>query len=281
DGQPQVYLGVSHLDPGMLRRKLEGVLEIYEKFVGDDPKKVPMRVFPAVHYSMGGLWVDFNQMTNIPGLFAAGECEYQYHGANRLGANSLVSCIFGGFIAGPAAVRYAKGLTQGAESLGSSFFDSAVVQEREINEELLHRDQEGINPHALHEELGNWTTENVTVIRVNEKLRQTDDKIQELMEKYREITLPDRGSWSNLELLFARQLKNMLALARVITLGAWRRNESRGAHYKPEFPERDDLNWMKTTKAKCRSWSEEPEFSYEEVDAQYIKPRPRKYDAVK
>ena len=85
----------------MLRQKLGGVLEIYEKFVGDDPTKVPMRVFPSIHYSMGGLWVDFNQMTNVEGLFAAGECEYQYHGANRLGANSLMSCIHGGLMAGP------------------------------------------------------------------------------------------------------------------------------------------------------------------------------------
>jgi len=69
-----------------------------------------MKIFPGVHYTMGGLWVDFNQMTNIPGLFAAGECEYQYHGANRLGANSLVSCIFGGFISGPNALKYAKNL---------------------------------------------------------------------------------------------------------------------------------------------------------------------------
>ena len=101
DGQPMVYLDLTHIDRETLNRKLEGILEIYEKFVGDDPREVPMKIFPGMHYTMGGLWVDFNQMTNIPGIFAAGECEYQYHGANRLGANSLVSCIFGGFLAGP------------------------------------------------------------------------------------------------------------------------------------------------------------------------------------
>lgn len=280
EGRPQVYLDVSPLDPKMLREKLEGVLEIYEKFVGDDPTKVPMRVFPAVHYSMGGLWVDYNQMTNIAGLFAAGECEYQYHGANRLGANSLVSCIYGGFVAGPAAARYVKGLAKRAESLDASFFDAAAGTERDILEELTQRDADGINPHALHEELGNWMTENVTVIRYNDKLKKTDEKIQGLLEKYKKIGLPDRARWSNQELIFARQLYNMLLLARVITLGAWRRNESRGAHYKPEFPERDDVHWLKTTKAKSRSPEAEPEFSYEEVDVQYIKPRPRKYDEV-
>ena len=111
DGQPMVYLDLTHIDKETLNRKLEGILEIYEKFVGDDPREVPMKIFPGMHYTMGGLWVDFNQMTNIPGVFAAGEAEYQYHGANRLGANSLVSCIFGGFVAGPNALDYAKSLT--------------------------------------------------------------------------------------------------------------------------------------------------------------------------
>src|SRR6201992_166710 len=101
DGQPMVYLDLTNIDRATLDRKLEGILEIYEKFVGDDPRDVPMKIFPGMHYTMGGLWVDFNQMTNIPGIFAAGECEYQYHGANRLGANSLVSCIFVGFQGGP------------------------------------------------------------------------------------------------------------------------------------------------------------------------------------
>ena len=94
DGQPMVYLDLTHIDRETLDRKLEGILEIYEKFVGDDPRDVPMKIFPGMHYTMGGLWVDFKQTTNIPGIFAAGECEYHIHGANRLGANSLVSCIY-------------------------------------------------------------------------------------------------------------------------------------------------------------------------------------------
>src|SRR5712692_5601858 len=107
DGQPMVYLDLTHIDRATLDRKLEGILEIYEKFVGDDPREVPMKIFPGMHYTMGGLWIDYRQATNIPGIFSAGECEYQYHGANRLGANSLVSCIWGGFVAGPVAVEYA------------------------------------------------------------------------------------------------------------------------------------------------------------------------------
>src|SRR5215471_7082416 len=124
DGRDQVYLDLTHLGREKLEEKLKGVVEIYEKFVGDDPARVPMKVFPGMHYSMGGLWVDYEQRTSIPGLYAAGECEYQYHGANRLGANSLVSCIFGGFTAGPAAVRYANAAEAG--EVPSSLLDSAV-----------------------------------------------------------------------------------------------------------------------------------------------------------
>ena len=116
DGNPLVYLDVSHLDPEELNRKVAGVLEIYEKFAGQDPRKVPMKIFPAMHYSMGGLWVDYHQQTNVPGLFAAGECEFQYHGANRLGANSLLSCMHGGNIAEPAMIGYAKSKKSAASS---------------------------------------------------------------------------------------------------------------------------------------------------------------------
>ena len=110
DGQPMVYLDLTHIDRKTLDRKLGGILDIYEKFVGVDPHDVPMKIFPGMHYTMGGLWIDYKHQTNIPGIFSAGECEYQYHGANRLGANSLLSCIFGGFVSGPNAVQYAKGL---------------------------------------------------------------------------------------------------------------------------------------------------------------------------
>lgn len=276
DGKPMVYLDVSHIDPHKLTEKLGGVMEIYEKFMGVDPRKVPMKVFPSVHYTMGGLWVDSEtHMTNVPGLFAAGECEYQYHGANRLGANALLSCTHAGLHTGPQALNYIRGLKETCETTPQSLFDDELKKQNEINKKLISS-KGGENPHRLHQELGDVMTANVTVIRVNEKLVKTDEKIQELQERYAKIGLSDTGGWSNGELIFARELKNMLELARVITLGAWRRNESRGAHYKPDFPKRDDENWLKTTKAKYSSQG--PEFSYEAVDTQYIKPRLRKYD---
>src|SRR5580692_3408379 len=235
DGQPMVYLDLTHIDRATLNRKLEGILEIYEKFVGDDPRDVPMKIFPGMHYTMGGIWVDFNQMTNIPGIFAAGECEYQYHGANR---------------------------------------------QAEINAALL-KNEGTENPFKLWRELGSTMTEHVTVIRYNTGLKQADEKIVELLDRYKKVNLSDRSQWANTSFAFARQLKNMLELSRTITLGALLRDESRGAHYKPDFPDRNDEKFLKTTKASFTGAPEGPRFEYEEVDTQFIKPRPRSYTASK
>ncbi|WP_425801975.1 succinate dehydrogenase flavoprotein subunit [Desulfitobacterium sp. Sab5] len=274
DGENKVYLDLSHVGPHELEVKLGGIIEIYQKFVGDDPKKVPMKIFPGVHYSMGGLWVDYDQMTNIPGLFAAGECDYQYHGANRLGANSLLSAIYGGMVAGPKAMEYIKKNKIKAPNADEpSFIQEKKRQEHKWVQILSMKGTE--NPYLLHKELGNLMTANVTVVRYNDKLAETDVKIQELMKRWHNVSLIDDVVWSNQTAMLIRHLWNMLELARVITLGALRRNESRGAHYKPEFPDRDDENWLKTTLA---AWTPNgPEFSYEPVDVSLISPRLRNY----
>ena len=273
DGKPMVYLDLTHIDRATLDRKLEGILEIYEKFVGDDPRTTPMKIFPGMHYTMGGLWVDFNQATNIPGIFAAGECEYQYHGANRLGANSLVSCIFGGFVAGPNAVRYAR--TQQAAA-NNGHFEAERKRQEEINAGLM-KSEGNENPFRLWRELGELMTKDCTVIRYNKNLQQTDAKLVELLERFKNVNLSDRSQWANTSFVFTRQLYNMLQLSRVIAQGARMRDESRGAHYKPDFPERDDKNWLKTTKAYFAPDADEPKFEFEPVDVSLIPPRARKY----
>ncbi|HEX3740169.1 MAG TPA: succinate dehydrogenase flavoprotein subunit [Terriglobales bacterium] len=275
DGKPMVYLDLTHIDRATLDRKLEGILEIYEKFVGDDPRTTPMKIFPGMHYTMGGLWVDFNQATNIPGIFAAGECEYQYHGANRLGANSLVSCIFGGFTAGPNAMRYAKSQSAATDN---GHFDAERKRQEEINSGLMQSNGKGDeNPFRLWRELGELMTKDCTVIRYNKNLQQTDAKLVELIERFRNVNLSDRSTWANTSFVFTRQLYNMLQLSRVIAQGARMRDESRGAHYKPDFPERDDKNWLKTTKAYFAADADEPRFEFEAVDVTLIPPRARKY----
>lgn len=245
-----------------------------------------MKIFPAVHYSMGGIWVDFiddgstryNQMTNIRGLFAAGECEYQYHGANRLGANSLLSAIYGGMITGPSAVRYIKGLKKSASDVDKSVFDTERKKQEQKYESILK--MEGTeNPYQIHRELGQWMTDHVTVVRYNDRLKKTDEKIQELMERWKRINMSDRSKWENMMAPFTRQLWNMLELSRVITLSALDRDESRGAHYKPDFPERDDEKYLKTTIASYTANG--PQISYEDVDTSLIEPRKRDYSKDK
>ena len=277
DGQPMVYLDLTHIDRETLNRKLEGILEIYEKFVGDDPREVPMKIFPGMHYTMGGLWVDFNQMTNIPGIFAAGECEYQYHGANRLGANSLVSCIFGGFVAGPNALAYAKSLPAAEGDGGHA---AEITRQTEINNRLL-KNEGTENPFKLWRELGETMSKHVTVVRYNKGLKEADAKIVELIDRFKKVNLSDKSQWANTSFAFARQLNNMLELSRVVVHGAIQRDESRGAHYKPDFPDRNDEKFLKTTKASFTGPGSAPKLEFEAVDIQYIKPRPRRYDATK
>ncbi len=274
DGQPMVYLDLTHIDRATLNRKLEGILEIYEKFVGDDPRDVPMKIFPGMHYTMGGLWVDFNQQTNIPGIFAAGEADYSIHGANRLGANSLLSCIYGGFVAGPCAMEYARSL---APQPGDGGHSAELGRQTEKNQHILTN--EGTeNPFKMWRELGDVMTRHATIIRYNAGLAEADAKIVELLHRYKNLNLSDKSQWANTSFAFARQLENMLHLSRVVVQGAAARDESRGAHYKPDFPDRNDPQFLKTTKAAFHD--EAPHLSFEEVDISHITPRARNYAAT-
>ncbi|MBL4950926.1 succinate dehydrogenase flavoprotein subunit [Neobacillus sp. OS1-32] len=280
DGENKVYLDLTHIDPKQLDIRLGGIMEIYEKFVGDDPRKVPMKIFPGVHYSMGGLWVDFEQHTSIKGIFAAGECDYSQHGANRLGANSLLSAVYGGMAAGPKALEYIQGLETSADAVASSVFEKQVKEDVSKYESILAMDGTE-NAYLLHKEMGELMTANVTVVRENKKLKDTFEKLQEFKERYKRINMEDTGKWNNSSASFVRQLEGMMNLAQVITLGAYQRNESRGAHYKPEFPDRNDEEWLKTTIAKYNPATGQPELSYEEVDISLIKPRKRDYTKSK
>jgi succinate dehydrogenase / fumarate reductase flavoprotein subunit len=262
----EVYLDVTHKDEKFLRNKLAGILEIYEKFAGVDPYKNPMKVFPAVHYSMGGLWVDYerdakgslkvgsprNHSTNIPGLYAVGEVDYQYHGANRLGANSLLSCIWGGMACGPAVATYTKNLAKSALDLPISTFEKAEKRCQADYDRILKQNQDkkdAENAYRLHQELGDTMLRDVTIERNNAQLEKVLTKLDELDERVKNVKSTDDSPRVNQGAQFVRHLENMLVLARVIAQGAKNRDESRGAHYKPDFPKRNDDEWLRTTLA--------------------------------
>lgn len=183
-------------------------------------------------------------------------------------------------VAGPNAVKYTEGLDDLAEDITSTLFEEKVKEEQNKFEEIMNMNGDE-NAYQIHKELGEWMTDNVTVVRENEKLKKTDEKIVELMERYQRININDTSRWSNQGAMFTRQLWNMLQLARVITQGAMNRNESRGAHYKPEFPDRNDEEWLKTTVATYDKENNKPVFTYEDVDTSLIEPRKRDYSKSK
>jgi succinate dehydrogenase / fumarate reductase, flavoprotein subunit len=250
EGSMMVYLDLTYkaAEKGkeFVRGKLGAILDIYSKFAGEDPLEHPMKIFPGVHYTMGGLWVDFeansqnrldwdspkNHMTSIPGLYAAGECEFQYHGANRLGANALLSCIFSGMVAGTSAVKYIKGLDKSASDIEN--VGNAELKHCEQFENTIKAQEGEENAYRLHKELGELMTANVTVIRYNDRLEKTLQTLNDMQQRFKRIRITDRGTASNHEVTFTRWLHNMLHLAKVITKGALQRDEFRGAHYKPD-----------------------------------------------
>jgi succinate dehydrogenase / fumarate reductase flavoprotein subunit len=274
-----------------------------------------MKIFPAVHYSMGGLWCDYerstegglmvgspkNQVTNIPHLYAVGECDYQFHGANRLGANSLLSCIFSGLIVAPAIEALLRGQKQAASELPSSLFETARKQHQSRHDALLKRSGGGENPYLIHQELGDVMTKVATVVRRNDQLQDGLSKVHALYERAKRCSLSDTGNWTNQNVVFTKALLDMFPLALTILKGALQRDECRGAHYKPAFAfqslkstnsadrrreaeewcDRFDANnasWLKTTIAQ---WTgDDVEIAYEEVDTSLIPPRPRLYGLV-
>lgn len=248
-GKDAVYLDLTHQPREFLERRLGGILEMYRTFFGQDPCTTPMLIFPATHYSMGGLWVSYekdgntggmqrvhprNHATSIPGLYACGECDFAYHGANRLGANSLLSASFSGRVAGDAAVAYVRNLTSSAASVPESCYEHERRRQEEINQALLSAEQ-GENPFTLHAQLGDLMREYVFVERSNAGLDHALARIAELKERSQRMALDDHSSWANQSLSSARQIRDMIILAEVIATSARRRDECRGAHYKPEF----------------------------------------------
>jgi succinate dehydrogenase / fumarate reductase, flavoprotein subunit len=313
-----VYLDLTEQSTGIkyevFKKRLGGILEIYEKFVGVDPLLEPMRIYPAIHYAMGGLWVDFardeapvehsgrapggggmkkgdprNQSTNIPGLYAAGEADYQYHGANRLGANSLLSCIFAGLFMAPSVKNYVESQGTRAVDAPASLFDAGVAREQARTARLASATGDQ-NPYVLHKELGKSMSDNCTIIRVNKRMRQTLALIADVKERYQtRLGMPDPSVWTNQTVAFARSLWDMLLLSEAIAMAAIAREESRGAHFKipdeletrTDIPlneralKRDDEHWLKTTLASYKDGR--CELSYEPVDTSLAPPVKRDY----
>nr|WP_255428416.1 succinate dehydrogenase flavoprotein subunit [Corallococcus sp. AB038B] len=307
-GRDGVYLDVTHIPAKTLDAKIKGVMEIYEKFVGDDPRHTPMVIFPGMHYSMGGLHVSFeadsrtqtpldgspvNQSTRIPGLYAAGEADSAFHGANRLGANSLLSCIYSGMIGGPAMVSFAKNQETSAAAMPEKYFADAKKywQDRFATIKAMNGQE---NPYQIAKELGEVMTENCTVVRYNDRLKKTIERVRELKQRWNNVNVLDTGVVANRALSYTNQVWNMLELGEVIATSALLRDESRGAHYKPDFslPEpkvkdpTKDPEWMDLWRKRHEKWAKTtiatyaaqgPQISYQDLPTPVLDPEPRWY----
>ncbi|MES9971766.1 MAG: succinate dehydrogenase (quinone) flavoprotein subunit [Candidatus Thiodiazotropha sp.] len=310
-GEDKVYLDLTHLNPGFIEQRLHAILDIYRKFHGTDPVHEPMEIYPSAHYAMGGLWVDFekdpstggmrpgsprNHATNIPGLYACGECDYGYHGANRLGANSLLSASFSGRVAGEAVANYLLGLEDDLNSVPEGPYEDEIVRQKSINQNLAASNGRE-NPYTLHHELGEIMSSKVGVVRDNENLRQAIDSLQELEQRSRSVDMRACQAWSNQGLVYTRQLQEMIRLGQVIACSALARDECRGAHYKPAFElptpvdaypgdpayeafreqwKKQNSDWLKTTIAERTTSG--PKISFQEIDLSVLAPEePRDY----
>ena len=293
-GGRMVYLDVTHLSDET-KTKLAGILEIYEKFTGDDPRTTPMKIFPAVHYTMGGIYTNYtakddskglvagdpkNMTTAIPGLYAFGEVNYQYHGATRLGANALLSCIFDGLFCGRSVVSYATDEKRKlSTSLPDSLYEKYVKQEEQKVDRLIHSSGE-YNPYELHHQLGDDLTSSCTVVKEENRLKQSQELIRTLKDQYKHIRLSDTGMWTNQNLSFARAFGDMLRYAEAIVAASIERKESRGSHYRSDYPERNDEKFHKTAIVKYDAANDAPKIEWEPVPCPLVPPRARTYGAV-
>jgi len=239
-----VMLDIRHLGRAKIMERLPQIYELSRIYAGIDPVEAPIPITPGVHYSMGGIATDIHGSTSLPGLFAAGECAcVSIHGANRLGGNALMETIVYGRRAGSRAAEYAEGIETSAVSVE----ESVAVERARIGRWLAPRTGERIG--AVRDEIGRVMAEHFGILRTGEQMAKGARKLSALRARVPGTMLQDRGRVFNMELIDALQLESMIDLAEVIAASATARTESRGSHARPDYPTRDDANWLKHTLA--------------------------------
>lgn len=268
-----VQLDLRHLGAAKIKKRLPGIREICIDFAGIDPIEIPIPIQPAQHYSMGGIDVNEKCASIIEGFFAAGECAcVSIHGANRLGGNSLLDTVVFGKIASEASSDYVRG-SEGVDRSEKILLDEALKVKKRIDD-WKKRDT-GLKVHLLLNRLKAVMSEKVGIFRNKKDLEGSLEKIRELKEDYARVHLSGKCLRFSQELVNILEFESMLDLAEVIALGALNREETRGSHYRLDFRERDDKEWLKHTLV---TWKEgNPQISYQDVDVSKYKPKARKY----
>ncbi|HEX7118569.1 MAG TPA: succinate dehydrogenase flavoprotein subunit [Longimicrobiales bacterium] len=276
-GKRYVHLDATHLGREVVELKLPDISDFCRTYLGIDPAVDPIPVQPTAHYAMGGIPTDVNGRvvvddwkTVLPGLYAAGECAcVSVHGANRLGTNSLLDLVVFGRRAGRAMAEFCR------EADHAPLPADAAEPIRERFEQLLAADGDEI-PARLREELQHTMMDNVGVFRLEDGLRTAVEKVRELKDRYRRIRIQDRGRIFNTDLLEAWELGNLLDLAEVTAVSALNRTESRGAHSREDYPQRNDKEWLKHTLA-YRTEDGGIELRYKPVIITKFEPKERVY----
>lgn len=267
-----VQLDVRHLGPEVIESRLPGIRQIAIDFAGVDPIEAPIPVQPGQHYSMGGLACKENGETPLPGLYAVGECScISIHGANRLGGNSLLETIVFGKRAGERAAEQIKG----SGAVPKSALTAALAEENTAIAALKAR-RDGERQISIRRAMQEALTQQVGVFRAKAPLRAAVEQIGELKARYRRVVLDNRNERFNYDLVDTLELGGMLELAEVTAWGAQQRTESRGSHYRTDFPERDDEQWLKHTMADYNPLGR-PRLWYKGVMVTKYAPQERKY----
>ena len=267
---PYIALDLRHLGEEKINNRLPLIRDASIKFAGVDPVEEPIPVRPVAHYTMGGIHTNVNCETPVRGFYAAGECAcVSIHGANRLGCNSTAECLVFGRVAGEKAAEYA--LNAGKNQISDRLIEK---EESRIYDKLLGKSGDE-SVYRLKEELNGTMDKNMWIFREENGLKEAVKKIRELKERYKNIEINDKSKKFNTDLISAIEIGYMLDLAEVVAMGALLRRESRGAHYRLDYPKRDDNNWLKHTLAYYTP--DGPKFDYIPVTITKWQPVERKY----
>jgi succinate dehydrogenase / fumarate reductase, flavoprotein subunit len=244
-GLDYIHLDLRHLGADRINEALPLIREVCIEFNDLDPIHEPIPCRPVAHYSMGGIETDITGATRVKGIWAAGEAAcVSLHGANRLGSNSTAECLVWGKITGGESARYVREVQQ-APPVPEQAFEA---ERKRVFETLLQKNGSE-NLYDIRRELRKCMDTNVGVFRTAEELNRAITAIKSLQKRYENISIADKGTTYNTNLVHAMELANLLDLAEVTVAGAIRRTESRGAHARRDYPNRNDEQWLNHTLA--------------------------------
>ncbi|MBI4248769.1 MAG: succinate dehydrogenase (quinone) flavoprotein subunit, partial [Elusimicrobia bacterium] len=282
-----VYLdfrdAIGRAGTGTIRAKYGNLFDMYQHITGEDPYRVPMRIYPAVHYAMGGLWVDYNLMTTLPGLFCIGEANFSDHGANRLGASALMQGLADGYFILPSTLgAYLAGAPKPPPLTHAAFVEAEKTAAERISTLLASDGQKTATD--FHRELGGLLWDNCGMSRNAPNLRKALAKIPEIREEFgKNLKVAAGGENLNQSLEKAGRVADFLEFAELIVLDALKREESCGCHFREEYQtedgeaRRDDANFSHVAAWEYAGAGREPAFHREPLNFEFVAPSQRSY----